>query len=93
MVGHPAGDERVIAGKGAGDVLGRLYASIDAVRTGKNALGIEETDTPLYFLADAAGSGRRFSAISDYLLGDGAPGTSAWAPALTQQAIPVSRRS
>jgi hypothetical protein len=69
------------------DVLARLYGSMDAIRTGKNPLGIEESDTPLYFLADAAGSGRRFSAISDYLLGDGSPGTSAWAPSLTQQAI------
>jgi hypothetical protein len=68
------------------EVLRRLYAHMDAIRAGRNPLGIEESDTPLYFLADTAGAGKRFSAISDYLLGDASASSNAWASALTRQA-------
>lgn len=57
-----------------------------AINEGKNPLGIEDEDLPLYFLADeAAGAGGRFGAVSDFILGSG-PGANAWAPSLVSQA-------
>lgn len=64
--------------------LKRIVVLAKALREGANPLGIEETDLPLYFFGDEAGAGRRFSAVSDYLLRDVAGGLSA--PALVRDA-------
>lgn len=59
---------------------------IASFKSGANPLGIEEADLPLYFLADnTTGAGGRFSAISDYIAGNG-PGSNAWAPAMVAKA-------
>jgi len=66
------------------DNMGRLVASLDGILNGKNPFGIEDSDTPLYFYADAEGNGGRFCAISNFLLGE-VPGVSwAWVPALLE---------
>jgi hypothetical protein len=51
-----------------------------AVQLGKNPLGIEDSDLPLYFSGAAVDPAGRFSAISDYLLGSGPLAMMAWAP-------------
>lgn len=52
---------------------------------GRNPLGIEDEDLPLYFFGDETGAGGRFSAVSDFLLG-ARPSDPAWAPFLVQSA-------
>jgi hypothetical protein len=68
-----------------GTSLARALTAARAVRFGANPLGIEDEDLPLYFFSDTAGAGRRFSAISDFLIGS-QPSDPAWAPTLVQQA-------
>ena len=51
-----------------------------ALQLGKNPLGIEDADLPLYFSGAAIDPAGRFSAISDYLLGSGPTAMMAWAP-------------
>jgi hypothetical protein len=66
-------------------LVGRLIGQARAVQRGENALGIADDDTPLYFFGDEKSATRRFSAISDYLIGAG-PGATTWAPTLVQRA-------
>jgi hypothetical protein len=87
-VGEPAWGIREARAKNR---VERLLASVltkaEGVRAGKNPLGIEDADTPLYFLAaNNLGPGKRFSAVSDYLLGEPGPASTGWATALTRQA-------
>ncbi|MBN1774103.1 MAG: hypothetical protein JXB32_22785 [Deltaproteobacteria bacterium] len=65
--------------------LGRLAAAADAIRSGENPLGIADEDLPLYFFGDEATATRRFSAVSDFLIGTG-PGSDAWAPTMVARA-------
>ncbi|MBI5486601.1 MAG: hypothetical protein HY905_04640 [Deltaproteobacteria bacterium] len=65
--------------------LGRLTAMAGAILRGDNPLGIEEEDTPLYFMGDESSATTRFSAISDFLLGTG-PGSFAWVPIVVERA-------
>ncbi len=66
-------------------LVGRLIGQARAITRGENPLGIAADDTPLYFFGDEKSATRRFSAISDYLIGEG-PGSKAWAPTLVQRA-------
>jgi hypothetical protein len=66
--------------------LAGMLQRAEALRAGVHPLGLGEDDLPLYFLADdTVGSGGRFAAVSDFLLGTG-PSSSAWAPVLVRQA-------
>lgn len=65
--------------------LGSAIAEARALLEGRNPLGIEDDDLPLYFLDDAPGPGGRFAAVSDFILGTG-PGSTAWAPTLVRDA-------
>lgn len=49
---------------------GRALLSLSSAITGRNPLGIEEDDLPLYFSQVATDAGSRYTAISDYILGD-----------------------
>lgn len=60
-------------------------AAAAALEEGRNPLGVEESDLPLYFFGGETGPSARFSAVSDYLLG-AAGNTSAWAPSLVTAA-------
>lgn len=60
-------------------------AAAAALEEGRNPLGVEESDLPLYFFGGETGPSARFSAVSDYLLG-AAGSTSAWAPSLVAAA-------
>lgn len=64
-------------------LLQRLIFRVDAARLGKNPLGIDAQDTPLYFFGDEATATTRFSAISDFLIGQ--PGGSAWVPTMVSR--------
>lgn len=61
--------------RGLVDVLNQ----VEQLTAGRNPLGIEDEDLPLYFFGDEVGPGQRFSAISDYLLGNNPGATMAWA--------------
>lgn len=82
----PAWGTRITAAEAA--VQGALAGTnglLAAIRLGRNPLGIEDGDLPLYFFSDATDPSRRFSAISDFLLGS-RPSDPAWAPFLVAQA-------
>ncbi|MBI5490007.1 MAG: hypothetical protein HY905_21920 [Deltaproteobacteria bacterium] len=64
------------------DALLRAVKDHDA---GRNTLGIEDFDLPLYRVGDDVSAGDRFSALSDYLLGYGVSDTAV-APALVNRA-------
>ena len=58
-----------------------------AMALGKNPLGIEDSDLPLYFQGGTVDPTAEFSAISDYLLGSGSTANPmAWAPLAVAQA-------
>ncbi|MEW5852999.1 MAG: hypothetical protein AB2A00_29720 [Myxococcota bacterium] len=59
--------------------MGAFLAQVAAHRSGRNPLGIEDEDLPLYFLGDEASAPSRFWAVSDFLIGVGG-NTSGWAP-------------
>jgi hypothetical protein len=65
--------------------LGRLTAMALAIHRGDNPLGINDEDLPLYFMGDESTATTRFSAISDFLLGNG-PGSFAWVPVVVDRA-------
>jgi hypothetical protein len=65
--------------------LSRLITLAETIRVGGNALGITDEDLPLYFFGDETTATRRFSAISDFLIGNG-PGSLAWAPTVVRRA-------
>jgi len=79
-------DRFVRSEKRAAPLLSQAIARADGILEGRNPLGIEDVDLPLYFLADkSTGPGGRFAAVSDFLLGTG-PDSPAWAPSLVKQA-------
>ncbi len=55
------------------------------IEAGRNPLGIEALDVPLYYRGDPLGPNERFSAISRYLAGEG-PGARALAPTAVTEA-------
>ncbi|MBK6687424.1 MAG: hypothetical protein IPG45_23335 [Deltaproteobacteria bacterium] len=80
-------DSRADAARGTfGRGLVGVLNEVDQLTLGRNPLGIEEEDLPLYFLGDEVSPGQRFSAISDYLLGNNPGATMAWAPAAVSRA-------
>jgi hypothetical protein len=60
--------------------LKQAISRATALELGKNPLGIEDSDLPLYFSGSSVDPAGRFSAISDYLLGSGPFAMMAWAP-------------
>jgi hypothetical protein len=67
--------------------LGTALSRATRLYEGRNPLGIEDEDLPLYFSGASVDPGGRFSAISDYLLGAGAPASgTAWAPQAVAEA-------
>ncbi|MCA9547139.1 MAG: hypothetical protein KC613_22210, partial [Myxococcales bacterium] len=69
-LGAPPWDaEWDLARQAYGAAMRRSLAAVRDLRTGANPLGIEDTDLPLYRVGDQVGPGDRFSALSDYLLG------------------------
>jgi hypothetical protein len=63
----------------------RIIAQALALKRGDNPLGIRPDDTPLYFFGDEKTATRRFSAISDFIIGS-SPADLAWAPTLVSRA-------
>jgi hypothetical protein len=61
-----------------------LHRLVD-IEAGRNPLGIEALDVPLYYRGDPLGPNERFSAISRYLAGEG-PGARALAPTAVTEA-------
>jgi hypothetical protein len=58
----------------------RLVERLGLIADGRNPIGIDDADLPLYFSGQLDDPNRRFSAISDYLIGDGASTATAWLP-------------
>lgn len=58
---------------------------VEIMRQGRNPLGIEDNDLPLYFRGDPTGADARFSAVSSYLIGM-TPMSSGWATAAIAEA-------
>lgn len=58
--------------------LGRMIANGRILLEGGNPIGVEDSDLPLYFFGTERAPSERFSAISSYLIGNGA-GSSGWA--------------
>jgi hypothetical protein len=80
-------DAYLRADNSASTRLRRVLGRATAMQAGENPLGIEGIDLPLYFYGDDADPAARFSAISDYLLGNGADGDGGgWASILVAQA-------
>jgi hypothetical protein len=65
--------------------LRRAVSLARGIEEGRNPLGIEEEDLPLYFFDESTGPGGRFAAVSDFLAGTG-PASPAWAPVLVASA-------
>lgn len=86
-IGTPTWEEQWKAARSAwGTATARLLTKLDFLDQGKNPLGIEEGDLPLYRLGDQQGTTRRFSAVSDSLLGREDLLDPAIAPTLIDQA-------
>lgn len=86
-VGTPAWELQWKAARSAwGTSTSRLLQQLDFFVQGKNPLGIEDGDLPLYRLGDQEGTTRRFSAVSDSLLGREDLLDPAIAPTLIEQA-------
>ncbi|MEQ8279655.1 MAG: hypothetical protein RMA76_04925 [Deltaproteobacteria bacterium] len=62
-----------------------LVRLVHRAMAGTNPLGIADEDLPLYFLGDPDAASARFSAISDYLIGDGRT-DAGWAPRAVNRA-------
>jgi hypothetical protein len=58
----------------------RLVDRLGLIAEGRNPIGIDDADLPLYFSGQLDDPNRRFSAISDYLIGEGASTATAWLP-------------
>ncbi len=85
--GTPAWELQWQASRSAwGTATARLLQQLDYLDQGKNPLGIEDGDLPLYRLGDQQGTTRRFSAVSDALLGREDLLDPAIAPTLLEQA-------
>lgn len=65
-----------------------VLTRMEQLELGDNPLGIEDRDLPIYFYGDPAGASAQFSAISDYLVGDGTGQGefTAWAAATVTKA-------
>ncbi|MDP2274259.1 MAG: hypothetical protein Q8K32_26175 [Archangium sp.] len=86
-VGTPTWELQWKAARSAwGTSTTRLLQQLDFFEQGKNPLGIEDGDLPLYRLGDQEGTTRRFSAVSDSLLGREDLLDPAIAPTLIEQA-------
>lgn len=86
-MGTPAWEDQWKASRSAwGSATARLLSQLAFLEQGKNPLGIEEDDLPLYRLGDQQGTTRRFSAVSDSLLGREDLLDPAIAPTLIAQA-------
>lgn len=84
-VGEPSWQARYeLAWNGVHGSLRRVVARMRSMAAHENAIGIEDTDLPLYFL-DAETPSSRFSAITDFLLGADAASTH-WAPRMVSDA-------
>lgn len=80
-------ENRYIAATGRlSSAIDRVHQLMTALRDGTNPLGIDDSDLPLYFFADETGAGGRFSAISDFLLGESPSSATNFAPYAVRQA-------
>lgn len=80
-------ENRYLAATGRmSSAIERVHLLMSALRTGANPLGIDDGDLPLYFFADETGAGGRFSAISDFLLGESPSSATNFAPYAVRQA-------
>lgn len=80
-------EARYVAAEGRlSAAIGRVQLLMGAIRDGANPFGVEENDLPLYFFADETGAGGRFSAISDFLLGETPASATNFAPYSVRQA-------
>ncbi|MEQ8279533.1 MAG: hypothetical protein RMA76_19015 [Deltaproteobacteria bacterium] len=70
----------------AADAQAEAVQLIQAVNAGRNPLGIEDEDLPLYFEQVATDAGSRFTAVSDYLIGSDFS-TFSPVPSLVQDAV------
>ncbi len=66
--------------------IARVSRKLTALGTGDNLLGVADDDLPLYFFGDEQTASQRFTAISDFLLGESFNSLTAWAPQLVAQA-------
>ncbi len=66
--------------------LKRMISTANALVEGKNPLGIEDSDVPLYFANTPETEDGRFFAISDYFIGASPEDIRAWAPPLIEEA-------
>lgn len=67
--------------------MGAALLRAKRLQEGRNPLGIEDEDLPLYFSGvSSAEPAARFSAISEYLLGASAAAGTAWAPRAVAEA-------
>jgi hypothetical protein len=74
--------DKAFAGK-----LREAISDAQGLALGKNPIGIEDSDLPLYFQGENVDPVGEFSAISDYLLGNGSTvNAMAWAPLAVSQA-------
>jgi hypothetical protein len=75
------------ADKSFAGLLRRAVGDAQGLALGKNPIGIEDSDLPLYFQGENVDPVGEFSAISDYLLGNGSTvNAMAWAPLAVSQA-------
>ncbi|MGV3622210.1 MAG: hypothetical protein ACO1OB_15405 [Archangium sp.] len=89
-VGTPVWEDQWRAARSSwGTSTSRLLRQLEFFEQGRNALGIEDGDLPLYRIGDQAGVSRRFSAVSDSLLGREDLLDPAIAPTLIAQAREV----
>ncbi|MCA9543404.1 MAG: hypothetical protein KC613_03410, partial [Myxococcales bacterium] len=65
----PWADQWDLAQQAVGAATAQAQAAIADLRAGRNALGIEDIDLPIYRVGDQAADGARFSALSDSLIG------------------------
>jgi hypothetical protein len=63
-----------------------VLAALGELESGKNPLGIEDIDLPLYRIGDETTAIERFAALSDYLLGTPGDAREAIAPFLVRRA-------
>jgi hypothetical protein len=78
-----------------GAAIAGLLRAIEDLGTGRNVLGIEDSDLPIYRIGDEVGANDRFSALTDYLLGVGtdAGAVAPFMVARAQTALDAARAS
>ncbi len=82
-----------IARQQYGSAVGKLVERIALMESGRNPLGIDDQDLPLYRLGDQQGTTRRFSALSDSLLGREDLLDPAIAPTLLDRVVDAEARA